>query len=64
MIRARNGLAEGRALSLFHLGLTLESLKRPEEARLCFRSAAAEFDVLGKKESAAIARELSAAIEL
>jgi tetratricopeptide (TPR) repeat protein len=60
-IRSRHGLAEGHALSLFHLALTLESLKRPEEARLCFRSAADEFDVLGKKESAAIARERSVA---
>jgi hypothetical protein len=60
-IRGRHGLVEGHALSLFHLALTLESLERTEEARLCFRSAADEFDVLGKKESAAIARERSAA---
>jgi tetratricopeptide (TPR) repeat protein len=62
-IRSRHGLAEGHALSLFHLALTLESLRRTEEARLCFRRAAQEFDVLGKKESAAIARERSAAFE-
>jgi tetratricopeptide (TPR) repeat protein len=62
-IRSRHGLAEGHALSLFHLALTLESLKLTEEARFCFRHAAQEFDVLGKKESAAIARERSAAFE-
>jgi tetratricopeptide (TPR) repeat protein len=62
-IRSRHGLTEGHALSLFHLALTLESLKHSEEARLCFRRAADEFDVLGKKESAAIAREHSAAFE-
>jgi tetratricopeptide (TPR) repeat protein len=62
-IRGHHGLAEGHALSLFHLALTLEALKRTEEARLCFRVAAQEFDALGKKESAAIARERSAAFE-
>jgi len=62
-IRSRHNLAEGHALSLFHLALTLDSLKRTEEARLCFCRAAQEFDVLGKKESAAIARERSAAFE-
>ena len=62
-IRSRHGLAEGHALSLFHLALTLESSNRTEEARLCFRRASQEFDVLGKKESAAIARERSAAFE-
>ncbi len=56
-IRDRHGLAEGHALSLFHLALTLEALERPEEARLCFGSAADEFDALGKRESAAVARE-------
>ena len=55
-IRARHGLAEGRALSLFHLAMTLESLARPEEARPAYETAAAEFDRLGKSESAAIAR--------
>ena len=62
-IRARHNLAEGHALSLFHLALTLESLKLSEEARLLFHRAADEFDALGKKESAAIARDRSAAFE-
>jgi tetratricopeptide (TPR) repeat protein len=56
-IRARHGLAEGRALSLFHLALTLELLEETAEAVDCFARAAAEFDRLGKKDSAAIARE-------
>lgn len=55
-IRSRHGLAEGRALSLFHLGLTLEALSRVEEAREAYRQAASEFDRLGKSDSAAIAR--------
>lgn len=56
-IRARHGLAEGHALSLFHLALTLESLELTAEARDCFAQAAEEFHSLGKHESAAIARE-------
>jgi len=60
-IRARHGLAEGRALSLFHLGLTHESLKRIEAAKDCFRLAADMFDRLEKHDSAAIARERAAA---
>ena len=58
-IRSRHDLAEGHALSLFHLALSLESSRRTEEARVCFRRAAEEFDRLGKKESAAVARERS-----
>ena len=56
-IRARHSLAEGRALSLFHLALTFESLKLTKEARDCFARAAEAFQNLGKHESAAIARE-------
>jgi tetratricopeptide (TPR) repeat protein len=56
-IRARHHLAEGYALSLFHLALTLESLKQTKEARDCFARAAEEFHNLGKRDSAAIARE-------
>jgi tetratricopeptide (TPR) repeat protein len=58
-IRTRHGLAEGHALSLFHLGLTLENLERAQQARTCFRRAAEAFAALGKHESAAIARERS-----
>lgn len=61
-IRGRHGLAEGRALSLFHLGLTLESLGRREEASDCFDSACAEFERLGKTESAGVARDRAAAM--
>jgi tetratricopeptide (TPR) repeat protein len=62
-IRARHGLSEGHALSLFHLGLTLEALSHArgqpslEEAGSFFRQAAEEFDRLGKADSAAVARQ-------
>jgi len=56
-IRSRLGLAEGHALSLFHLGLTLEALECQEEARNHFLQAGEEFEQLGKLDSAAIARE-------
>ena len=59
-IRSRHGLAEGHALSLFHLALTLESQGRFEEARLSFRRVADEFESLGKHASAAIARDHAA----
>ena len=62
-IRARHGLSDGHALSLFHLGLTLESLERGEEARESFESAAGLFSSLGKHESASVARERAAAAE-
>jgi tetratricopeptide (TPR) repeat protein len=62
-IRSRHGLAEGHALSLFHLALTLEQLERPEEARKTFDRAAEEFDRLGKHDSASIARERAGAAE-
>jgi tetratricopeptide (TPR) repeat protein len=56
-IRGRHGLAEGHALSLFHLGLTLEKLDQPDQASETFNRAAEAFERLGKKESAAIARD-------
>ena len=56
-VRERHGLAEGQALSLFHLALTLELLEKNEEAAASFTRAAAEFDRLGKHDSAAVARE-------
>jgi tetratricopeptide (TPR) repeat protein len=56
-IRGRHGLAEGHALSLFHLGLTLESLDQSDQAIETFNRAAEAFERLGKTESAAIARE-------
>lgn len=55
-IRESHNLAEGHALSLFQLGLTLEALCETEEARRVFRAAADQFDRLGKTESASIAR--------
>jgi tetratricopeptide (TPR) repeat protein len=55
-IREANGLAEGRARSLFHLGLTREAAGEEREARHCFEKAAEEFEQLGKAESTAIAR--------
>ena len=60
-IRGRHGLAEGHALSLFHLALSYESLERSDDAHACFLRAAEEFERLGKRDSAAIARERSAA---
>ena len=61
-IRERHRLAEGHALSLFHLALTLERLGaiRGEpvltEARRLLEEAAREFDRLGKTASASAAR--------
>lgn len=62
VIRQRHRLAEGHALSLFHLALTLERLGAIQgepvlaEARRFFEEAAREFDRLGKTDSASIAR--------
>jgi hypothetical protein len=56
-IRESHHLAEGQALSLFQLGLTLEALRQEEEARRVFVAAADQFDRLGKTESASIARD-------
>jgi tetratricopeptide (TPR) repeat protein len=56
-IRDRRGLAEGYALTLFHLGLTLEALERTDEARDCFSRSADAFTRLGKLDSAAVAME-------
>jgi tetratricopeptide (TPR) repeat protein len=61
-IRARHGLSEGHALSLFHLALTLELLEEIGEAADCFARAAAMFDRLGKHDSAAVARERAEAV--
>ncbi|HEX7251892.1 MAG TPA: hypothetical protein VF376_03350 [Thermoanaerobaculia bacterium] len=55
-IRETHRLAEGHALSVFHLGLTLEAAGQTEEADAAFASAADEFEQLGKSDSAAIAR--------
>ncbi len=55
-IRESHNLAEGRALSLFHLGLTYEAAGEEQEARHCFARAAEEFERLGKAESTAVAR--------
>jgi len=56
-IRENHSLVEGHALSLFHLGLTLQAAGLAEEARQALAAAASEFDALGKNESAAVARE-------
>jgi tetratricopeptide (TPR) repeat protein len=62
-IRERHGLAEGNALTLFHLGLTLEALARTGEARSCFVRSAEAFVRLGKDDSASIARQHAAVSE-
>ncbi|MGH9315895.1 MAG: hypothetical protein ACRD1P_02140 [Thermoanaerobaculia bacterium] len=65
-IRERHRLAEGHALSLFHLALTLERLGAIKgesflaQAKRLFEEAAQEFDRLGKSDSASIARSRSA----
>jgi hypothetical protein len=66
-IRERHALADGRARSLFHRGLTLLRLAREDEddpaagvqARRCLEDAAALYDELGKSESADAARRLA-----
>jgi hypothetical protein len=66
-IRQRHALADGRARSLFHRGVTLLRLAREDEdepdagiqARRCLEDAAALFDELGKSESADAARRLA-----
>ena len=55
-IRARHGLAEGHALSLFHLALSLEKAGS-EEAAARFEEAAAAFDRLGMEAQAEISRK-------
>lgn len=55
-IRSRLGLAEGHALSLFHLALTLQAAGEGEDARRTYLAAAEQFDALGKNESAEVAR--------
>jgi tetratricopeptide (TPR) repeat protein len=55
-IREAHNLAEGHALSLFHLGLTLEAGGKAGEARETFAAAASEFHRLGKSDSANVAR--------
>ena len=61
-IRKRHGLGEGRALSLFHLAVTLERLAAGEpgavlqEARRHYAEAADEFESLGMETQAEVAR--------
>lgn len=59
-IRERHGLAEGMAGSRFQLGLTLRKLSRLAEARGLFLRAAEEFDRLGLRDQASLAREVAA----
>jgi hypothetical protein len=66
-IRDRHGLADGRARSLFHRGVSLLRLAGGEdpaaparlEARRCLEQAAGIFDALGKEDSSAAARDLA-----
>jgi hypothetical protein len=60
-IRARHGLAEGHALSLFHLALSLERAGS-EEAASRFEEAAAAFDRLGMESQAEVSRQRGRAI--
>lgn len=60
-IRARHGLAEGHALSLFHLGVSLERAGS-DEAAVRFEEAAAAFDRLGMEAQAEISRQRGRAI--
>ncbi len=61
-IRKRHGLWEGRALSLFHLAVSLERLAADEpgivreEARRHYADAAAAFEALGMETQAEVAR--------
>jgi tetratricopeptide (TPR) repeat protein len=55
-IRRRHGLAEGEALSLFHLALSLERAGS-EEAAPRFEEAAAAFDRLGMESQARVSRK-------
>ena len=54
-IRARHGLAEGEALSLFHLALSLERAGSDKAAGR-FEEAAAAFDRLGMEAQAEVSR--------
>jgi tetratricopeptide (TPR) repeat protein len=58
-IRTRLGLAEGRPVSLFHLGLTLEAAAKREQASAAYQDAADAFGHVGKTESAEVARRRS-----
>lgn len=66
-IRARHGLSEGHALSLFHLGVTLERLAAagdPDaaaEANAAFARAAEAFGRIGMTDRATLARSRSGA---
>lgn len=68
-IRRRHGLGEGRALSLFHLALSLERLAAGEpgavleEARRRYAEAAEAFESLGMETQAEVARTRLGAIE-
>ena len=68
-IRRRHGLGEGRALSLFHLAVTLERLAGGEpgavleEARRRYADAAEAFESLGMETQAEVARARLHAIE-
>ncbi len=68
-IREKHGLSEGRALSLFHLAMTLERLgadgKRPEALRAaiqCYDDSAQAFAAAGKTDSARLAGERKEAV--
>ena len=61
-IRGRHGLAEGEALSLFHLAVSLERAGSGEAARR-FEQAAAAFDRLGLESQAEISRKRARLLE-
>jgi tetratricopeptide (TPR) repeat protein len=61
-IRARHGLAEGEALSLFHLAVSLERVGSDEAAGR-FEEAAAAFGRLGMEAQAEVSRRRSRALE-
>ena len=61
-IRGRHGLAEGEALSLFHLAVSLERAGSGDAARR-FDEAAAAFDRLGMESQAEVSRQRARALD-
>ena len=57
VLRRREGLREGAALSLFHLGLTLEAIGVGAEAARSLEESAELYEALGRTGEAAVARE-------
>jgi hypothetical protein len=57
VLRRREGLREGAAVSLFHLGLTLEAIGVGAEAARILGESADLYEALGRPGEAAVARE-------